>query len=145
MSGSPTSPTSPIDPNAPSGTHYTKEQRSGYKILHDFLASFPRSQITFFRFEWIGRLAGPNPLLLHNIPVEATGRDTWFSAPPLSWKALQKIRLKGVDLKDEDVVTLIGQNPKLKSLIVETFWTDEQIAKGLASGDPDQTEIDVLA
>ena len=127
-----------------SGTRYTHEQRVGYKILHDFLAAFPPTQITFFRFEWIGQLAGPNPLLLHNLPVEATGRDTWFSAPPLEWKAIEILRLKGVDLKDEDVIALRTKNRGLKSLILETYWTEDQIEQGLASEDPEEKEIDVL-
>lgn len=141
-----TSPTnySPTD-DEPSGVRYTQEQRTGYKILHDFLAGFPPTQISFFRFEWIGKLAGPNPLLLHNLAVEATGRDDWFSAPPLTWKALRTIRFKGVDLKDEDVEALRKQHRQLKSLVVETFWTEEQIAEGLVSDDPEDQEIDVLA
>ena len=141
---SPTSYSPSPSDDEPSGIHYTQEQRTGYKILHDFLAGFPPKQITFFRFEWIGKLAGPNPLLLHNLAVEATGRDDWFSAPPLTWKALNTIRFKGVDLKDEDVDALRKQHRQLKSLVVETFWTEEQVAQGLVSDDPEDKEVDVL-
>ena len=138
------SPPSPTNDEF-SGAQYTKEKRTGYKILHDFLAGFPPKQISFFRFEWIGKLANPNPLLLHNLAVEATGRDDWFSAPPLTWKGLRTIRFKGVDVKDEDVEALRKQHRQLKNLIVETFWTEEQVAQGLVSDDPEDKEVDVLA
>ena len=43
------------------------------------------------------------------------------------------------------MAALRKQYRQLKSLVVETFWTEEQIKRGLVSDDPEDNEIDVLA
>lgn len=126
--------------------HFPEEQKNGLKILHDWLSSFPPSNIKVFRFEWVGLLDGTNPLLLDKLAeqLRGLGKEAWFSAPPLAWRGLETLRLKGVDVTDDDVVVLKKRNRRLKSVIVETYWTKEQIESGWVSEDPGEREIDIL-
>ncbi|KAL8795000.1 MAG: hypothetical protein Q9195_002448 [Heterodermia aff. obscurata] len=124
---------------------FTEEQRNAFKVLHDWLASFPSTTVQFFRFEWIGEVEGYNPLLFDKFAeIWNTPDDNWFSNGVVAWSGLNTLRLKGVDIKDADVMTLTKRNPGLLSLIVETHWTDEEIAAGWASANPEEREVDVL-
>lgn len=98
-----------------------------------------------FRFEWIGEVAGFNPLIFDKFAENwNTPDDNWFSNGVVAWSGLTTLRLKGVDIKDADVTTLTRRNPGLLSLIVETYWTEAEIAAGWASENPDDREVDVL-
>ena len=124
---------------------FSEEQKNGFKVLHDWLASFPDTGVQHFRFEWIGELAGFNPLILDKVAETwNTPDDNWFSNGVVAWSGLTTLRLKGVDIKDPDVVTLTRRNPGLISLVVETYWTEAEIAAGWASDDPGDREVDVL-
>ncbi|TKA70450.1 hypothetical protein B0A49_06382 [Cryomyces minteri] len=70
----------------------SKPQRLAFrKVLHDYLGSF-RRRLRVLRFHWVGG-RGPNPLLL-----EAEGRRSAFSAPPVEWKELVEAWLGNVNV-----------------------------------------------
>ena len=81
---------------------------------------------------------------MDKLAEKTKGKDAWFSAPPLAWRGLETLRLKGVNVAEEDIAVLKKRNRWLKSLVVESYWTREEIEAGWASGDPREREVDVM-
>ena len=87
-----------------------------------WLGSFPATGVQHFRFDWIGELAGFNPLILEKVAETwNTPDDDWFSNGVVAWSGLTRMRLKGVDIKDADVTTLTRRDPVLIKLARERF------------------------
>lgn len=127
-----------------SRAHYSAEEKSGFKILHDWLSYFSLNTMESLRFEWVGLDEGPNPLLLDQFAAENARSKPWLSAPGIQWKQLTEIRLKGVDITDEQVREIRRRAKGLQRLLIETTWTEEDVEAGLAPADKEEWVEDVL-
>lgn len=107
-----------------------QEWRTGIKILHDWLNSFASTGtstergLETLKFEWLD-YEGPNPLLL-DLPIDRTTRYACTTAPPIMWRKLEQIWLKGVYIGEENVRDIKERARQLKLLMVEkNLLTDE--------------------
>ena len=130
--------------NGLSNAHLSFEDKLGFMVLHDWLGSFSFNTLERLRFEWVGLDEGPNPLLLDQFAVKNGRSKPWMSAPSIQWKHLTVVRFKGVELLDEQMEEIKGRVKGLKKLLIETSWTETDIAEGLAPSDPKEWVEDVL-
>ncbi|MCJ1466552.1 hypothetical protein MMC07_005172 [Pseudocyphellaria aurata] len=97
------------------------EERSGVKILHDWVKSFEDNRMERLRFEWPEQTIGYNPLLL----VESAAKDqsrVWFSALAIESRGCKEIWLGGCYIGLEEMKLLKERLRGLERVVVWRGW-----------------------